>query len=704
MSFIQRLRDKSGIIIAVLVVLALLSFLLQDAFVGSSSHLFKKDESGVIAKIDEDNLYYKDFDNLYQRSIENYKRSGINVDDQMRYNLLENIWQQYINEKLLAIEAKKNGLEINKNDIAQIFWGENVPLFLREQLTKGHPESYDKDQIKRYFAEMQRLTDKNSRKQEFIRELINPLSKRLLNEKCVSLFQKAIYSPLWLKRLDSIDASQRITADIVFVSFANSKDSSSPSSEDLQNYLTTHKPQYEIKNEERTVNLLLFKYAPTSKDSALIFNKLAKLSNAFAKTQDITSFLLHNASATTFENIYFKTNNLLNTYSPETVKKLLNIKENQVLGPYQENGYFQLARLVEKRNVADSVFCRHILISTHDPSSGKEIRADSVARFLCDSLRKAIAKGADFTNLAKQWSADEGSKERGGNYGFSYEQYGQLAPEFAKAIFWGKVGDKKIVKTNFGYHYIEVLRQNNIGPAYQFAFLSKKIIPSKHTTDSVFALANQEQALVKSADKMYVNKNSKGIPIPAHILISKDYNLPLAGFARPIIKWAFQANKGAVSEIYPIGNYYVFMGIVDIREKNSLPKQIPQTVLQKLRNQQAGKWLIEHTNSDNLETIAKQYSSEVQHLENIYWNMSVVPTVGLDNILLGAFFRKSEPNNKSLIVVSGNTGLSFIKILSNNTVSTNPPPYNIDFNTSMKSYLNGLKKSLNFQYLRDKFY
>lgn len=84
--------------------------------------------------------------------------------------------------------------------------------------------------------------------------------------------------------------------------------------------------------------------------------------------------------------------------------------------------------------------------------------------------------------------------------------------------------------------------------------------------------------------------------------------------------------------------------------------------------------------------------------------MSVVPTVGLDNILLGAFFRKSEPNNKSLIVVSGNTGLSFIKILSNNTVSTNPPPYNIDFNTSMKSYLNGLKKSLNFQYLRDKFY
>lgn len=79
---------------------------------------------------------------------------------------------------------------------------------------------------------------------------------------------------------------------------------------------------------------------------------------------------------------------------------------------------------------------------------------------------------------------------------------------------------------------------------------------------------------------MYVNKNSKGIPIPAHILISKDYNLPLAGFARPIIKWAFQVNKGAVSEIYPIGNYYVFMGIVDIREKNSLPKQIPQTVLQ----------------------------------------------------------------------------------------------------------------------------
>lgn len=699
MSFIQRLRDKSGIIIAVLIVLALLAFLLQDAFVGSVSHLFKSDDAGIIAKIKGGNLQYKDFDNLYQITLENYKRRGINVDGQVRYELLENIWEQYTYEQLLQREAKKNGLDINTQDISQVFWGENVPLFLREQLTNGHPESYDKAQVKRYFTEMQRLTDKDKRKQEFIKELINPLSKKLLNEKCASLFQKAIYTPTWLTHLDSLDASQTVQADMVFVSFANSKDTLSPSSADLQDYLEKHRQQYANKEESRTVNLVLFSSAPTSQDSAIILQKLLKLRNGFANTKDIQAFLLHNATATPFNNIYFKAKDLLNSPS-ENAKRLFNLQANQVIGPYQERGFYQLVRLVDKRNLADSVVCRHILVSTRD-ASGKELRTDSVAKFLCDSLRRAIAKGANFTNLAREWSADEGSKEQGGRYGFSYAQYGQLAPEFAKAIFLGKTGDKKIIKTSFGYHYVEVLAQKNSSPAYQFAFLSKRIVASKHTTDSVFALANQEQAAIKSVEEMYADKNSKGVPIPSHILSPKDYNLPLAGFARPIIKWAFQASKGAISEVYPIGNYYVFMGITGVREKNSLPSQIPPIVLQKVRAQQSGKWLIEHTKTQDLKAIAKDYSSEVQHLDNISWNMSIVPTVGLDYSLLGAFFRTSQ---KSIIAVPGNIGVAFIKITNKHNIASNPIAFNTDLATNMRSFIEGLKTSLGFQSLRDKFY
>lgn len=699
MSLIQRLRDKSGIIIAVLIVLALLAFLLQDAFVGSSSHLFKNDDTGIIAKLKGGNLSYKEFDNLYRVTLENYKRRGVNVDDQMRYELLENIWQQYIYEQLLQREAKANGLEISKVDISQVFWGEHIPLFIREQLTNGHPESYDKDQVKRYFAEMQRVTDKDARKQEFIHELLNPLSKRLLNEKCLVLFQKANYTPNWLNHLDSLDASQRVRADMVFVSFANSKDTLAPTNQDLQDYLQNHRAQYESKEASRTVNLLMFSAAPTPRDTALIFNKLAKLHNSFKQTKDVQGFLVHNSTATPFVNHYFKTKDLLRNPS-ENIKHLLALSTNEVFGPYKEGDFYQLARLVDKRTLPDSIVCRHILISTRD-ESGTEIRSDSIAKQLCDSLKRVIAKGGNFAKLAKEWSADGGSKDNGGRYSFSYTQYGQLAPEFAYAIFLGKVGDKKIIKTAFGYHYVEVLAQYNPEIAYQFAFLSKKIVASKHTTDSVFALANQEQASVSSAEKMYANKNSKGVPIPAHTISADDYSLPLAGFARPIIKWAFQAKNGAVSEVYPVGKYYVFMGITASSEAHSLPQQIPPIIVQKVRAEQSGKWLREHTKSQDLASIAKQYSSEVQHLDSIKWDMPVVPTVGLDDALLGAFFRK---NKDEMISIPGNIGMAFIKIRERKSTPSRPLSYNIDPNLSVRSLVEGLKKSAKFKSLRDKFY
>lgn len=72
-----------------------------------------------------------------------------------------------------------------------------------------------------------------------------------------------------------------------------------------------------------------------------------------------------------------------------------------------------------------------------------------------EALAKALAPGADFAALAKEFSEDEGSKPDGGNIG--YVRPGQTVPEFEKAIFEDlKVGEitKTLVETQFGYHII----------------------------------------------------------------------------------------------------------------------------------------------------------------------------------------------------------------------------------------------------------
>ena len=87
--------------------------------------------------------------------------------------------------------------------------------------------------------------------------------------------------------------------------------------------------------------------------------------------------------------------------------------------------------------------------------------------------------GAIFDSLVVKYSDDQGSKTNGGVYDNVYS--GQMVPAFNDFIFDHKVGESGVVKTEFGYHYIEILSQKGSTPAYKVAYLSKKIETSDET-------------------------------------------------------------------------------------------------------------------------------------------------------------------------------------------------------------------------------
>lgn len=74
-----------------------------------------------------------------------------------------------------------------------------------------------------------------------------------------------------------------------------------------------------------------------------------------------------------------------------------------------------------------------------------------------DSLSKAIRDGADFATVAKRFSQDPGSAERGGELGWI--RRGMLVREFDQVAFRLKVGAvSPPVRTSFGFHIIQVQR------------------------------------------------------------------------------------------------------------------------------------------------------------------------------------------------------------------------------------------------------
>lgn len=135
---------------------------------------------------------------------------------------------------------------------------------------------------------------------------------------------------------------------------------------------------------------------------------------------------------------------------PITLERQLNIKitDAQAKKFYDDNpGKFE---------VPERVRAAHILLMTIDPVTHKELSPEKKAakKKELEGILKRARAGEDFGKLAKEYSEDPGSKDRGGVYTFSR---GQMVPAFEAAAFSLKTNQiSDIVTTPYGYHIIKL--------------------------------------------------------------------------------------------------------------------------------------------------------------------------------------------------------------------------------------------------------
>src|SRR5205809_338359 len=135
---------------------------------------------------------------------------------------------------------------------------------------------------------------------------------------------------------------------------------------------------------------------------------------------------------------------------------MLKLTVGGIYGPYIDGNTYTIAKLLGKRQQADTVKVRHILIATaqRDHQSGEMVptRDAAVAKKLIDSIQTAIAKGSNFDTLCIKFSEDPGKNDRqtGKFNGGVYDKVtsGNMVAEFNDFIFSHPAGAKGVVKTD----------------------------------------------------------------------------------------------------------------------------------------------------------------------------------------------------------------------------------------------------------------
>jgi peptidyl-prolyl cis-trans isomerase D len=203
------------------------------------------------------------------------------------------------------------------------------------------------------------------------------------------------------------------------------------------------------------------------------------------------------------------------------IRQTAQVSDDELKVQYMQN--------IQQYQVANRVHVEHVLLMT----VGKTDAEVEEIRQKAEDVLKQAKKGAKFEDLAKKYSEDPGTKDKGGDLGWITQ--GQTVPEFEKTAFGldkGKISD--LVKTQYGFHIIKVLDKETAH--------TKPFEEVKDTIKTPVLLGKADKLASDQADQLSATiRRSNKVSLDD---LAKQFHLSI-GETRPV---------GAVDPILELGN------------------------------------------------------------------------------------------------------------------------------------------------------
>jgi peptidyl-prolyl cis-trans isomerase D len=666
MQIIQSIRDKGAAITVGVIVLCLIGFVLMDAKQGNN-RLFGS-LSQHVGEVNGEAVPLSEFNKkMVQAEGQEEQRSGQRPNGVKINQLREQVWNQIVAEKIFFAEADKLSISFTPAELSSILLSSepNNPFMQQQGMTDPATGKLDITKAQEALRNIKKF--KGDQREAVNAEIINPLKLSSIVAKYSSLISASAYYPSWMQAKENADAKTFASISYVSIPYGEVSDSAVVISDaDINEYVKKHKELFK-QEAGRIISYVTFSQLPNKEDSNRVKEVVEKIKLSFASDTNAKSFVAKNTSVIDFQDTYLPKSKIQSSQVDSIVKFPVGV----VYGPYVDNESYVLAKLLGTKQLPDSVSARHILIPTVNPQTGEMVNNDSTAKKLADSIFTAIKSGASFAALAAKYSSD-GSKDKGGDLGTF--AFGAMVPEFNDFCFSKSVGSKDVVKTQFGYHVIEIMSQKDFKPAYKIAFVAKEITSSDLTVNAASLEATQASS-VKNGAELTTYCEKKGLRITENPTPVKENDFSIGNMqeARQLVRWAFESKKDAVSEPFNIGNDFVVAVVNKIQEEGVQDAATARSGSEAIIKNEKKAEIIKKKlgSSPTLETAAAAYNKQVMQAgadSSITFSSQIINGLGVEAKLIGASFNK-ENLTKPTAPISGTNGVYVLKV---NSIQSKP--------------------------------
>ncbi len=666
MAILGKIRERSMFLI-IIIALALFSFVLTGLF-DANSPLFNKDTTNI-GEINGESISREEFAQL----VDQQRQSNNNRTSQLQN--VKSAWDNLVREKVYKTQLEKSGIVVGEKDVWDAIISQ--PFVQNSPNFKNEVGQFDEDKLKEYVATLQDDSDSEQGRAAWLGWLNYEKSVKTNLE--LGTYSNLINAGLGVTLKEGeyyyYEQNTKMDLEYVYVPYSSIADSLITVSDDeIKNYVKAHKEDYTV---EPTVNLSYVKFdvIATEEDEALLKEELENLINdreeystaaktninivGFQNSNNATEFLRDNNSDTPLDDKFY-TEALLPRSIADTISSL---SVGSVYGPYKEGNYYELAKLIDVKQMPDSVKARHILLPflgsrSADPTNA---RTEEEVKKTADSLATIFKRdNSEFADLAKELSSDKQSGAKGGD--LDWFNYGRMVPEFRDYSFEGNVGDIGVVKTAFGFHIIEIEGQKNKQPAYKVARFSRLIEASDKTENMVFEKAETFASnLTDNNDIVQLAKENGYTVQPTMGVKNLDERVSTLGDQRPIVTWAFdRSTKENDIKRFDTDNG---RAVVQLTKKNKKGLSLGTSkgiIRSKLLNEKKAKLIADKMTGNTLADIAKNFNLTTNSSKAVSLASPALPGVGSAPELIGALVNLET--NKLYRSIEGKNGMFSVKI------------------------------------------